>query len=78
MTPLLNIGVIGTGSRARRHLPVILKLGDRYNLVVVCDVDEARVKNVAEETRAKPYTDIEEMLNKEELDVCLVSIQVDP
>jgi len=77
MTPLLNVGVIGTGSRAGSHLPVIRKLGSRYNLVAVCDVDEARVKNVAEETKAKPYTDIEEMLDKEELDVCLVSIQAE-
>lgn len=77
MTSLLNVGVIGTGSRASDHLPVILKLGDRYNLVAVCDVDEARVKNVAEGTRAKPYTDIEEMLNEEKLDVCLLSVQAE-
>lgn len=77
MAPLLNVGIIGTGSRARSHLPVILKLGDRYKLVAVCDIDEACVKNVAEGTRAKPYTDIEEMLSKEKLDVCLVSIQAE-
>lgn len=77
MTPLLNVGVIGTGPRSRSHLPVILKLGSRYKLVAVCDVDEARVKDVAEETKAKPYTDIEEMLDREELDVCLISIQAE-
>jgi len=77
MAPILNVGVIGTGSRARSHLPVILKLSERYKLVAVCDIDEARVKNAAEETRAKPYTDIEEMLNEEELDVCLISIQAE-
>jgi predicted dehydrogenase len=77
MMSLLNVGIIGTGSRARSHIPVILKLCDIYKLVAVCDIDEARVKKVAEETKAKPYTDIEKMLNKEELDVCLISIQAE-
>jgi len=73
----LNVGVIGAGSRSRSHLPVLLKLRDRYKLRAVCDIDGAIAKSVAEEIGAKPYTDIEEMLIRERLDVCLISIQAE-
>jgi predicted dehydrogenase len=73
----LNVGVIGAGSRSRSHLPVLLKLGDRYKLKAICDIDGAIAKGAAEETGAKPYTDIEEMLGKERLDVCLIAIQAE-
>jgi len=74
---LLNVGVIGAGPRARSHLPTLLKLGDRYRLTAICDIDEARVKSAAEETGAKPYTDLEEMLSEERLDACLIAVQAE-
>jgi len=73
----LKAGIIGVGARAQSHIPTLLKLRDKYRLVAVCDVDAARVKSIAEETGAKPYTDIEEMLDKEKLDACLIAVQAE-
>jgi predicted dehydrogenase len=74
---LLNVGVIGTGSRARSHISVLLKLRDRYRLVAVCDVDVTRVRSVAEEFGVKAYNDLENMLNGENLDACLIAVQAE-
>jgi hypothetical protein len=74
---LLNVGVIGVGSRARSHISVLLKLRDRYKLVAVCDVDAARVRSIAEELGVKAYDDLEKMLNEEKLDACLIAVQAE-
>ena len=74
---ILKAGVIGPGGRARAHLPIIRILSDKYKLVAVCDIDEEKAKVAATETGANPYTDIEEMLDQENLDVCLVATQAE-
>ncbi|MBM3236004.1 Gfo/Idh/MocA family oxidoreductase [Candidatus Poribacteria bacterium] len=74
---ILNAAVVGPGGRARAHLPIIRLLSDKYQLVAVCDIDEERAKAVATEMGANAYTDLEEMLNKEKLDVCLVATQAE-
>jgi len=74
---LLNVGIIGFGRRARSHIPVLQKLDDKYRLIAICDIDESRVKTAAEETKAKPYTDLEKMLSKEKLDACLIAVQAE-
>jgi len=74
---LLKVGMIGVGGRARSHIPTLLKLGDKYRLVAICDVDATRLRNAAEETRAAPYLDVMEMLNKEKLDACLIAVQAE-
>jgi predicted dehydrogenase len=74
---ILNVAVVGPGGRARAHLPVIRILSDRYRLVSVCDIDEERAKAVAAEMEVNAYTDLEEMLDEEKLDVCLVATQAE-
>lgn len=74
---ILNAAVVGPGGRARAHLPIIRLLSDKYRLVAVCDVDEEQAKAVAAETGATGYTDLEEMLDKEKLDVCLIATQAE-
>ncbi len=74
---LLKAGIVGVGGRARNHIPTLLKLSDRYRLVAVCDLDAARVKDVSEETGAKPYLDLEKMVNEEKLDACLIAVQAE-
>lgn len=71
----LKIGIIGSGRRAMSHISTLLKLGDKYKVTAVCDVDEARVADAAAKARAKPYTDILKMLSNERLDACLVAVQ---
>ena len=65
----LKIGVIGVGRRSRAHLPVISRMTDMYDFVAVCDVQANRAKQVAEEYHVKAYSNVERMLEKEELDV---------
>jgi len=74
---ILNAAVIGPGGRARAHLAIIPKLSDKYQLVAVCDIDEEKAKAVATEMGVNAYTDLEEMLNQEKLDVCLVATQAE-
>lgn len=74
---ILNAAVVGPGGRARAHLPIIRLLADKYRLVAVCDIDEEKAKAVATEMEVNPYTDLEEMLDKEELGVCLVATQAE-
>jgi predicted dehydrogenase len=74
---ILNVAVVGPGGRARAHLPIIRILSDKYRLVAVCDVNEDQAKAVAAETGANAYTDLEKMLDKEKLDVCLIATQAE-
>ncbi|MFQ6031465.1 MAG: Gfo/Idh/MocA family oxidoreductase [Candidatus Zixiibacteriota bacterium] len=64
----LKIAVIGTGKRAGAHLATIPKLTDIYNLAAVCDINEERLKPVAERHSVPGYTDVEEMLATEKPD----------
>lgn len=74
---ILNTAVVGSGGRAGAHFPVIRRLSDKYKLTAVCDIDEERAKAVAAEMKANPYSDLEEMLDKEKLDVCLIATQAE-
>jgi len=65
----LRIGVIGVGRRARIHLEAISVMKDMYDLVAVCDMVPERAKEASEKYHATPYSNIEEMLRKENLDV---------
>ncbi|MEM2756363.1 MAG: Gfo/Idh/MocA family oxidoreductase [Candidatus Bathyarchaeia archaeon] len=74
---LLNVGIVGAGSRARSHISVLLKLRDKYRLVAVCDVDVLRAKSVADNVGVKAYDDLEKMLSEEKLDACLIAVQAE-
>jgi len=62
---MLQVAVIGLGDISNIHLPVIQE-SPNAELAAVCDIDESR-KNVVPEVPF--YTDYEEMLQKEALDV---------
>ena len=74
---ILKAAVIGPGGRAKAHLSVLPKLSDRYRLVAVCDIDEARAGAVASEMGVRAYTDLEDMLRREKPDVCLIAVQAE-
>ena len=78
MADRLNLALIGAGRRARgAHLPVIPRLADTYNFIAVCDADESIVREVAAEYGVRGYTNIREMVEREELDVADVCIPGD-
>ena len=71
----LNIALVGAGRRgAGAHLPVIAKLKDVYNLVGICDIDEAAATRYAKEYNATPYTNVRDLVAQEELDVVDVTV----
>lgn len=66
----LNIALVGAGRRGSgAHLPVIAKLKDIYNLVAICDIDEAVATRYAKAYDATPYTNVRDLVAHEELDV---------
>lgn len=68
----LRVAVIGCGSIAQfRHLPEY-KANPHVEIVAVCDINEARVEEVAEKYGAKPYTSYEDVLEKANVDIVSV------
>ena len=67
MNTVLNSALIGAGNIARGHLNAISKL-DTIRAYAIMDVDEKRVKKVADEIGAKPYSDLESLLSDDEID----------
>ena len=68
--------VVGCGNRGRQHAMGFLKSSDRFDLVAICDTDEARLGKVAEELASEPwnaplrtYADAGSMLAEEKPDV---------
>lgn len=71
----LNIALVGAGRRGGgAHLPVIAKLKDVYNLVAVCDIDEATATRYAKQYGATPYTNVRALVEQEELDVVDITV----
>lgn len=69
----LRIGLIGCGGRSRFHIAGLNEV-ENVRIVAVCDLDSERAKERAEPLGAAVYTDVEDMLNKEQLDgVCIAT-----
>lgn len=65
----LRIGIIGTGGISHVHMRGYQAQKDRVELVACCDLDEDKVKAYAESYGFQRwYTDLHEMMGKEELD----------
>lgn len=69
MSPIrkLRVGVIGAGFWGKNHIRVFSELGN-VELVAVCDIDPRRARDVAEKYRVKPYTSVEGLLEKEDIE----------
>ncbi|MER3405282.1 MAG: gfo/Idh/MocA family oxidoreductase [Chloroflexota bacterium] len=70
----VRVGIIGVGGIATSaHIPAYQKLADAVEIVAVCDVDEKRVRRVAEQFNVPhTFTDYTEMVAMEELDAVSV------
>ncbi len=68
----VKIGVIGCGRISKNHFETIKNLGNRVQLVAVCDNVEARAKEVAESYKVPFYTNYIEMLDKEKFDLVTI------
>ncbi len=65
----MKLALIGCGKAAERHLKIYQALKDEVEVVAVSDLNPERVKIFSEALSAKPYTDFQEMLKREPVDV---------
>lgn len=69
----VKFGIVGgAGRRGLVHLKVLKTFKDAH-VKAICDIDEARLRKVAEAYKVNAYTDLDEMLNKENLDAVVIS-----
>ena len=68
----LNIGVIGLGEIGAVHCDALMQI-PQAKLLAVADIDEARVKQIAEKTGAQPYQDYKELLAREDIDAVIIA-----
>src|SRR5213593_1044698 len=74
----LRIALIGAGRRgAGAHLPVLPKLDDVYELVAICDRDEATARRYASELGVRAYTSVRDLVQRETLDAADVVVPAD-
>lgn len=70
---MLKFGLVGCGRIAKRHSEL---LGhnqiDNASLVAVCDIDEEKAKKIGKQFNVPYYTDMDEMMQKESIDVVSV------
>ena len=65
--------VLGCGRISHEHFNAIKKCDRDIDLVAVCDVDKEKAELAAHRTGARCYTDLEKMLNNEDLDMVVVA-----
>jgi predicted dehydrogenase len=74
----IKVGIVGLGWVAQVvHLPILLKFPEA-EVVAICDRDRARARLVAEKFGLRNvYTDIDQMLEKQEMQVVIVCTSTD-
>ena len=69
----LKIAVVGVGGKSSSHLTTISKLKDRYHFAAVCDIREEQAQQIGAKHSVTGYTDVQKMLDTEDLDVILIA-----
>jgi UDP-N-acetyl-2-amino-2-deoxyglucuronate dehydrogenase len=67
-----NIALIGCGRISKNHFESIKVLQDELRLVAVCDIIPERASEAAEKYNAIAYTDYDEMLKRDDIDMIAV------
>ncbi|SER69523.1 Predicted dehydrogenase [Gracilibacillus ureilyticus] len=67
----MNFAIVGCGFIAKKHAAAIEKI-DAAKLVAVCDKVPTVMDFYKEEYDAKPYTELEDMLEKEDIDIVCI------
>jgi predicted dehydrogenase len=74
MSAPVRVALIGCGGIASAHLRGYAALGDLGQVVATCDADPEAARRRADETGAQPYTDLDSVLARadvEAVDLCL-------
>ncbi len=67
----MNFAIVGCGFIAKKHAAAIDKI-DAAKLVAICDKVPATMEFYIEKYDAKPYTDLQHMLEKEDIDIVCI------
>lgn len=70
---MFKIAIVGAGIIGKSHSEAILK-NSECELVAVCDVDEAKAKEIAEIHNAKCYTDYKKMAEEVKMDAVILNL----
>ena len=73
MMDKVNVAVIGVGAMGKNHARVFSEL-ENSNLVAICDSNEQVGKEIADKFKAKFYSDLKEMLEKENIDAISICV----
>ncbi|AOG12767.1 putative dehydrogenase (plasmid) [Agrobacterium sp. RAC06] len=65
----IRIAIVGCGRISKNHFGSVERHGAHMELVSVCDTDEAALKEHSERYNVPGYSDMEEMLQKEQIDL---------
>lgn len=65
----LKLCILGCGKASEKHLKVYKALSEDVEVVAVCDLNSKRAEAFAKELGSKVYTDFQEMLKREDIDV---------
>ena len=73
MQTLTNVGFIGAGGIAERHLEVLRRFSD-VRLAAVTDLDSGRAKEIAARYGAKAYDSVDAMIAEADLDAVFICV----
>lgn len=73
MEKMIKTGLIGCGKISKGQIAAIAALDDAC-ITAVCDTSDERLAAICEETGARGYKDYKELLDKEELDLVIISL----
>lgn len=65
----IRIGIVGCGRISKNHFGSIEKHADEMELIAICDIDPVTLAEHAEKYNVPSYSTMEEMLEKEQLDL---------
>jgi len=70
---MIKFALVGCGRIAKRHSELLgLKQIERAELVAVCDIDSKKSDKISSQFSVSKYTDMDEMMKKEDIDVVVV------
>jgi UDP-N-acetyl-2-amino-2-deoxyglucuronate dehydrogenase len=69
----MRFALVGCGRIAQNHFAALAQHADRCQLVAVCDVDPAALSRAAAQTGATPFSRLDQMLAKSEVDAVIIT-----
>lgn len=69
----IRFALVGCGRIARNHMAAIAQHAERAELVGVCDIDPTALAAAVEQTGAKPYANLEALLDDTDADIVVLA-----